>query len=194
MGCAATDADGIWTTGSVSTVNPRGATTAKVISSTDVPLNPSILLTPSGTNVSCFGGSTGTASVAASGGTGSYTYSWYSGGSGSSISNLAANTYNVLVTSGVCSATTSYTVTQPTALIATFSNKSNDLCQLNVGQVKLTVSGATAPYEITWSPIHGLPTQAQTIASSGGFILVTGLHGNTTYDFTVTDGNNCIIQ
>ncbi|MBX7243352.1 MAG: SprB repeat-containing protein, partial [Bacteroidia bacterium] len=63
---------------------------------------PSLVLTPGGTNTSCNGGNNGTASVSASGGTGTYTYSWYSGGSGSSISSLVAGTYTVLVTSGPC--------------------------------------------------------------------------------------------
>ena len=174
-------------------ITTTGNSCTAATASGNISVVPTLSLTPSGTNVSCFGGSNGTASVAATGGTGTYTYSWYTGGSGNSISTLSANTYNVLVTSGVCSATTNYVVTQPTLLVANLSDKSDDLCQLNAGQVKLTVSGGVAPYNITWTPTHGSPASPQTISSSGGFLIVSGLQGNTTYSFISTDANGCVI-
>ncbi|PIX36365.1 MAG: hypothetical protein COZ59_01485, partial [Bacteroidetes bacterium CG_4_8_14_3_um_filter_31_14] len=51
------------------------------------------------TNVSCFGGTNGSATVVASGGTPAYTYSWNPSGQTTSVAtNLPAGTYNVTVT------------------------------------------------------------------------------------------------
>ncbi len=71
------------------------------------------------TNVSCFGGSNGTATVSPSGGTPSYTYSWApSGGSGTTASGLAAGTYIVTVTdANSCTATQNFNITQPIGLV-----------------------------------------------------------------------------
>src|SRR5207248_2279386 len=72
-----------------------------------------------GTNVSCNGGSNGSASVVASGGTSPYGYSWSNGANTSSTTGLPAGTYSVIVTdSHGCTATCSYNVTEPTALSA----------------------------------------------------------------------------
>ena len=153
---------------------------------------PALSLTPSGTNVSCFGGSNGTASVAATGGTGTYTYSWYTGGSGNSISGLSANTYTVLVTSSACSATTSYTVTQPTALSASLSNVVNDLCQLGLGAVQITATGGTAPYTISKSPINtGTFSPSNTIGTSGGQTQIINIPGGSTLNIIITDSKGC---
>jgi hypothetical protein len=52
--CYATDADGVWTTGSINTVNPASGTTAITISSTDAPLKaPSITAQPLATQTVC---------------------------------------------------------------------------------------------------------------------------------------------
>ncbi|MFN0203070.1 MAG: hypothetical protein ACKVTZ_16210 [Bacteroidia bacterium] len=152
---------------------------------------PVVSLTPSGTNVSCFGGTNGTASVLASGGTGSYTYSWYSGGSGSSISGLSAGTYTVLVSSATCSATASYTVTQPTLLVAN-TCMNPDLCQVGAGSVKIEVSGGTPPYTVSRSPLVGTFSPSNSITTSGGSTFINGLSNGTTLNITVTDTNGCI--
>lgn len=155
---------------------------------------PALSLTPSGTNVSCFGGSNGTASVTVTaGGTGTYTYSWYTGGSGNSISGLSANIYNVLVTSGVCSATTSYIVTQPAVLSASLSNVVHDLCQLGLGAVKITVTGGTPPYTISKNPINtGTFSPSNTINTSGGQTNVINISGGSTLNIIITDLKGCV--
>ncbi|MBK6889502.1 MAG: SprB repeat-containing protein [Sphingobacteriales bacterium] len=55
-------------------------------------------VTCSSTDVTTNGGSDGTASVTASGGTPPYTYLWNTGATTSSISGLVAGTYSVTVT------------------------------------------------------------------------------------------------
>jgi hypothetical protein len=69
------------------------------------------------TDVSCFGGSNGTATVAPTGGTSGYTYSWApSGGTAATATGLAAGTYAVTVTDAFgCQDTRSFTIDEPSA-------------------------------------------------------------------------------
>src|SRR5690606_1644307 len=73
------------------------------------------------TNVSCNGGSNGSATVNVTGGTGAYTYSWApSGGTAATATGLMAGTYTVTVTdANSCQTTQSFTITEPTALRVT---------------------------------------------------------------------------
>ncbi|MDR6969397.1 hypothetical protein J2X31_003428, partial [Flavobacterium arsenatis] len=68
--------------------------------------------TQSQTDVSCNGGSNGTASVVASGGTGSYTYSWSpSGGTAATASGLSSGNYTVTITdANGCSIQKNFTI------------------------------------------------------------------------------------
>ncbi|MGX7668972.1 SprB repeat-containing protein, partial [Flavobacterium pedocola] len=81
----------------------------------------SISTTGSKTDVSCNGGSNGTATVVASGGIGSYTYSWSpSGGTAATATGLAAGTYTVTVTDAIsCQTTRTYTINQPATALST---------------------------------------------------------------------------
>src|SRR5206468_1497970 len=66
------------------------------------------------TDVSCNGGSNGSAAVAASGGTQPYNYSWSNGGTTSSIGALVAGTYSVTVSDNHgCTGSCFVTITQP---------------------------------------------------------------------------------
>ena len=71
-----------------------------------------------GTNASCNGVCDGTTSSAPAGGTAPYTYSWDGGaGTSATASGLCAGTYTVTVTDAEgCTATDSYTVTEPILL------------------------------------------------------------------------------
>ncbi|NJP64696.1 hypothetical protein HCG53_30235, partial [Pseudomonas brassicacearum] len=83
------------------------------------------------TNVACFGGNTGSATVTASGGTGGYTYSWApAGGTAATAAGLVAGTYTVTVTdSNLCQTTQNFTITEPAAaLTATAGGSTNVSC------------------------------------------------------------------
>lgn len=68
----------------------------------------------------------------------------------------------------------------------------HDLCQVGAGEVKLTASGGTPPYTLTWPQTGGSPASgAATIATEGGNVTITGLKGNTTYQFLATDSIGC---
>jgi hypothetical protein len=77
-----------------------------------VTVNPAPVLVMSSTVITCFGGSDGTASVTASGGTGALSVMWNTYASTSTITGLVAGNYSVTVTdANGCSTTGAITVT-----------------------------------------------------------------------------------
>jgi len=133
------------------------------------------------TNVSCNGGSNGSATVAVTGGTGTYTYLWApSGGTAATATGLAAGTYTVTVTdANSCQATQSFTIAQPSALGASPDIQTNVSCNGGSnGSAAVTVTGGTTPYTYSWTPSGGTAAAA------------TGLAAGT-YTVTVTDENLC---
>ncbi len=131
------------------------------------------------TNVSCFGGTNGAATVSATGGSGSYTFNWNGGFSGATRTNLAAGTYTVSAVDGAgCTAATlQVTIIQPTQLVVSTTSV-NPGCTAANGSATASVSGGTTPYTYAWSNGGGSNAQA------------TGLVAGA-YTVTVTDGNGC---
>jgi len=141
-------------------------------------------LTPSvsKTDVSCNGGSNGSATISVTGGTGAYTYSWApSGGTAATASGLAAGTYTVTIKdANLCQTTATVIIEEPTLLTATIE-KTDALCnQANNGTATVIPSGGTGTYTYSWSPSGGTAATA------------TGLSPNT-YTVTVTDSNGCFV-
>lgn len=179
-------------TGPSISVSPTVATTYYVraegtcnnTNCTSITLTPPTTVTAnigSSSNVLCFGGSTGSATVTPGGGTGSYTYNWLpSGGTGATASSLSANTYTVTVTDGnSCTATATVTISQNAVVTASASNTGNVLCfNGTTGSALATAGGGTGSYTYSWAP------------SGGSAASATGLAANT-YTVTVTDGNSC---
>ncbi|MEO8150644.1 MAG: T9SS type A sorting domain-containing protein [Bacteroidia bacterium] len=132
-----------------------------------------------GTNVSCFGGSNGSASVSAGGGTPPYSYLWSTSAVTSSIGGLGAGSYCVTVTDAHgCTATCCYTVTSPSAPLNATGTVTNVLCaESPTGAINTTVTGGTGTKTFLWST--GATTQNLTGVPKG------------TYTLTVTDANGC---
>ena len=95
---------------SVVVTNAAGISVTKTIS---IAQPSAITTTTAVTNIACNGGSNGSATVTASGGTGAYTYAWApSGGAGATASGLAAGNYTCTVTdANSCSKTSAATIT-----------------------------------------------------------------------------------
>lgn len=131
-------------------------------------------------NINCHGAATGAASVSVGGGVPPYTYTWSpSGGNGVTATGLLAGSYTVTARdNNSCTVSRSYTITEPTQLVATVATTSVNCNGGNTGGGTLTLSGGTAPYTYTW-----LPTGGNAPSSSG---LTAG-----TYSVVITDGNSC---
>ena len=148
-----------------------------------------VLTAASQTNISCFGGSNGAASVnAATGGIGPYTYNWTPGnptGDGTvSVTGLVAGTWTCTVTdANSCTATRTFNITQPTALVVTVASQTNVSCFMGAnGSASINVpTGGAGGYTYNWTP--GNPT-------GDGTASVTGLIAGT-WTCTVTDANSC---
>ena len=142
---------------------------------------PLTISTPATTNANCNGGTNGSASIIASGGTPGYLYSWLPlGGTNANATGLAAGNYTVTVTdSRGCIKTATTTITQPTPLVATIPLPTNVNCNgVANGSAIVNVSGGTTGYVYSWSPSGGNSASANGLAA-----------GN--YTVTVTDGNGC---
>ncbi len=131
------------------------------------------------TNVSCFGGSNGSATVTATGGSGSYTFNWNGGFTGATRTNLTAGNYtvNAVDNNGCTAATLQVTITAPSQLTVS-ATSTNPGCTAANGSATATANGGTAPYNYAWSNGGGASAQANN--------LVAG-----TYTITVTDANGC---
>jgi gliding motility-associated-like protein len=137
--------------------------------------------TPLPTNVTCFGLNNGSASVTVGGGTTPYIYAWTPvGGTGATASNLAANSYTVLVTDEHgCTQTATVTITQPPVLTANPS-LSNVICfGQNNGWASVIAAGGTGTYTYAWSPVGGNGAAANNLVAGA-------------YTVLVTDGNGCM--
>lgn len=145
---------------------------------------PLITTTSVNNNVTCNGGSNGSATVTASGGTPSYSYHWSNGATGtgnsSTQSNLAAGTYTITVTDILdCQSTGTVVINQPSAIIINAQNIRNITCHgMNDGLISVTASGNSGIVSYLWS--NGATTSTVNNLSAA------------TYAVTVTDsGNGC---
>ncbi len=106
---------------------------------------------------SCKGDRDGSAELRVQGGTPPYSYFWSNGSNRSSISNVTAGTYSVLITdSNLCPYNYSVNITQPAVVkldtVAPLTN--NVTCNgLADGQIKVKRTGGNGgPTTFTWSP------------------------------------------
>lgn len=130
--------------------------------------------------VSCFGTSTGAASVTVSSGTSPYTYLWTpSGNTGSTASNLSAGTYGVtVIDANGCISTSQVTLNQPVALVSQTVSTPALCFGSATGEATVTSTGGTSPYSYSWTPSGGTARTATNLSSG-------------TYIATTTDANGC---
>ncbi|WP_113637150.1 T9SS type A sorting domain-containing protein, partial [Nubsella zeaxanthinifaciens] len=135
-------------------------------------------------NLSCNGNASGEITLMAQGGSGGYQYSLNNGAFQTSavFGQLQAGTYQIMVKDAKgCTASVSKTITQPMPLVLSkqvIQQKCFDACS---GEIKLNVSGGTAPYTYQW--FGGVYGNVSTISNLCG-----GL-----YSVTITDANGCTI-
>jgi hypothetical protein len=138
----------------------------------------------SSTNVTCNGGNDGTATVTASGGTGTLLYSWNTSPVQTSATavGLAAGTYIATVTDGTgASATATVTITEPAPIVINFPPM-GPYCSSNY---PVLLNSAT--------PAGGVYSGSFVTFSSGNYYFdpnVAGA-GNFPVTYTYTDGSGC---
>ena len=137
------------------------------------------------TNVSCFGGNTGSLNITASGGTPNYSYLWNNSSTLEDQVNLVVNQYSVSVTdANGCNTSNSFLVTQPTLLISSLAATSNfngqqiSCFSLSNGSIGSTTIGGVPPYTYLWN--NAVTTSTLSNIPQGNYLL------------QVTDSNGCI--
>ncbi|MEQ1744288.1 MAG: PKD-like domain-containing protein [Saprospiraceae bacterium] len=167
---------------SITVTNPvNGATTTASVAITAPPALVALAATPapfSGFEVGCAGGSDGSATASAVGGTPSYQFSWSTGLPGPALTNLGAGTYTLTATDAKgCTATATATLNAPPPLVLDLKLDRGD-CGDTLVDATVTASGGVGPYSLT---VDGNMVPGTTIPSLGA-----GVHL-----LAVTDTNGC---
>jgi hypothetical protein len=126
--------------------------------------------------ISCNGAADGIIKVNSTSNINAYTFTWSTGATGTTVSNLAAGTYTVTVTgtNGTCTTTANFVLTEPDPIQIDGSSATS--------QVNVTISGGTAPYTTSWSGPSGYTSSQEDISN----LTVLG-----NYTLNVTDANGC---
>ncbi len=145
-----------------------------------------IALSTSSTNVTCNGGANGTTDLTVSGGSGAYSYQWTGPGvftaSTQDLTSISAGTYDVTVTdANGCTANTSVTITQPTAIQASAIIATTACQGANTGAVDLTVIGGAGGYSYLWTGFPAFSATTEDISN-----LFAGV-----YTVGITDADGC---
>lgn len=167
------------------TVTDQSGCSASVSYTIGSSANAVVLQTPTITNVQCNGGNNGSIAVSASGGTGTLNYTWGGGQTTSSLTGLTSGTYSVTVSdlSG-CSASASYTLTQPNAIVVGNPVIVDATCSTG-GSIATSVSGGSGSFAYLWS--NGQTTATATNLSTGSY---TVTYTDQTSHCTVTGNYN----
>ena len=137
-----------------------------------------------GTDITCGGETNGMVSALASGGTAPLIYTWMpSGQTGTTVDNLPAGTYTVLVTdANDCTATDMVTISEPPPLEIDDSDSSPVICNgQNTGSASVTVIGGTGAYTYSWQPSLQTTPTANNLPQG-------------TYTVRITDESGCFIE
>jgi gliding motility-associated-like protein len=166
------------------TVNVIDANGCFAASAASVNAAPALLTSAisSVTPVRCSGGNDGAATVAVTGGTTPYTYSWTStpAQSSNTATSLTAGSYtvNVVDNNGCTTSATTY-ISQPAPLAVTPQVLNGTCPGRSEGAATINITGGTSPYAINWNTT---PVQTQSSLSN----LLPG-----SYVVSITDSNGC---
>ena len=136
------------------TVTVTDASSCTITAATLVPEPPVLAANLTQTNVRCFGGNDGLATVQATGGTAPYSYSWTNLSTDSTLVQLQAGTYSVTVRdANDCSATATATIAQPATPVEVSISQTRLACAGSPdGEAMATAMGNNGPpYTFTWS-------------------------------------------
>ncbi len=138
---------------------------------------------PVATNVSCFGGTNGSAAVNPNGGTAPYNFSWNTippqFTPSATVMNAGSYTVTVSDANG-CATVSTISITEP-ALLTLQPSAGDTVCPGQQAIVGVTAAGGTGPYTYNWNNNLG-NNPSHTVSPSVA----------TTYSATVTDANGCV--
>jgi len=140
---------------------------------------PSIIeVTNNITNLLCFEDLTGAIEIIVNGGVPPYNYNWNNGDSVSSISNLSASTYQLIMTdNNNCEYVENFLVDEPSSLEIFYQVENINCFGNSNGEIDISVFGGTPQYNFEWSNF----TNNQDLLNVSA--------GN--YNLIVTDNNFC---
>ncbi len=104
------------------------------------------------TQIGCFGTNDGAIDLTVSGGQPPYTYAWTGGSTTQDLSNLGGGSFTITITdANNCMDDTTFVLVEPTA-ISVGSLVTDVTCNgFTNGEIDLTISGGTSPYNFNWS-------------------------------------------
>jgi gliding motility-associated-like protein len=148
-----------------------------------------VTVTPSQTNITCFGNSDGSATVNPSGGQPPYTYAWSPfGGNNATATNLSSGTYTCTITdANGCTATQLFFIVEPAAITASINSLPVSCNGGSDGSATMNVSGGSPPFVFSWLPTGGNGSTANGLPAGTYTVLATDSSGcSTTQVFTIS--------
>jgi hypothetical protein len=108
------------------------------------------------TNPRCFGDNNGSVFITPSGGVEPYSYFWSTGEPTSTLSNVPAGEYNLMVVDAAMnSVSRTITITEPEALVITGATTKASSVGSQDGGIDITASGLTKSYHVNWTSQNG---------------------------------------
>lgn len=133
-------------------------------------------------NPSCFGAEDGSIEISLDVNEGSYELEWNNGSSETTLSNLAAGTYQASLTQEECTTFIEIVLEDPAPLVINFTDIQPDNCdEPNSGACTINVEGGTAPYVLI--------SQGTELNQTTFFNLAGGL-----YEVSAFDVNGCSVS
>jgi len=155
-------------------------------------------VSPTETNVACYGGSTGAvAAVITNTASNTFTYAWNTTPvqTVQTAANLFVGNYSCTVTdNNGCALTTNASITQPPVLTSTV-NSLPTLCSGTVGSATVNAAGGTQPYTYLWNTTPAQTTNSTHNLAQGQYTVnIKDAHNCTTTSVATITISNPILQ
>ena len=178
----------------ITITDANGCTATDTVTLTEPPLLTSSI---AGTDILCFAGTTGSATITPAGGAGSNTFVWSpSGGNAAIATGLTAQSYTCVVTdANGCTTQQTITLTEP-PLLTTTASQVDELCQgANNGSATVNPAGGAGGYTYSWSPSGSNAATAPNIYAGGYTCTITDVNGcSITQSFNITEPQTVVLS